>query len=204
MVLGLSRPDLSFQRAFQALSEMSPGASAAPPAILDVVPAPLLLMLAALVVTPLMLGEELGWRGYLQVRLLVHRPLAGAVLTGLIWGLWHAPLYVLGDNPQRPLVGLPVFLVSAVLLSIIFAWLRLSTGSVWSASLAHAATNVLGGTLLGLLFFGGPHWVLVGYTGVLSWIPLGLVCAWIIGTGRLRPAPAPPAPAHPARSGRRP
>ena len=189
IALGISQTDLSFQRAFQAFSASSPGASAAPPALLDYVPAPLLLMLGALAVTPVMLGEEFGWRGYLQLRLLVHRPLAATVVTGLIWGLWHAPLYVLADNPQRPLVGLPVFLVSAVLLSIIFAWLRLSTGSVWSASLSHAATNVLGGTLLGLLFFGGPHWVLVGYTGVLSWLPLGLVCAWIIGTGRLRPTP---------------
>ena len=184
MALGISQPDLSFQRAFAA---MSPGAT--PPALLAFVPAPLLLMLAALVATPVVWGEEFGWRGYLQVRLLSHRPLAGTVLTGLIWGLWHAPLYVLTTNLERPLVGLPVFLVSAVLVSIIFGWLRLRTGSVWPASLAHASTNVLGGTLLGLLFFGGPHWVLVGYTGVLAWLPLGLVCTWIIGTGRLRPAP---------------
>ena len=80
--------------------------------------------------------------------------------------------------------------MSATLLSIVFGWLRLSTGSAWSTSLAHAATNTLGGTLLGLLFYGGPNWVLVNYTGVLSWIPLGLVCTWIIATGRLRAAPA--------------
>ena len=168
LVLNFSQPDLSFQRAFNTPT-LSSGAS--PSALPAAVPWPLLLMIAALLTTPIFWGEEFGWRGYLQVRLLGRQPLAAAVATGLLWGLWHAPLYLLGNSPERPLVGLPIFLVSATLLSIIFGWLRLSTGSVWSTSLAHAATNTLGGTLLGLLFIGGPNWVLVNYTGVLSMDP---------------------------------
>ncbi len=82
--------------------------------------------------------------------------------------------------------------VSTVLLSIIFGWLVLRTGSVWAPSLAHAATNVVGSSLVLLLFFGGPNWLLLSYVGVLAWVPLGWVplgalSLWIVATGRLKP-----------------
>jgi hypothetical protein len=62
----------------------------------------------------------------------------------------------------------------------------LHTGSVWSASLAHASTNSIGGSLTLLLFMGGPNWILVNYLGILGWIPLGALCAWIVFTGQLK------------------
>ena len=55
------------------------------------------------------------------------------------------------------------------------------------ASPAHAATNAIGAGLTILLFMGAQNWVFVGYTGILSWIPLGALCAWIILTGQLTP-----------------
>jgi hypothetical protein len=36
-----------------------------------------------------------------------------------------------------------------------------------------------------LLFFGGPHWILVCYAGILAWVPLSVVCAWLVFTRRL-------------------
>lgn len=47
------------------------------------------MLAAALIYTPIIWGEEFGWRGYLQIRLLAQRPLQAAVVTGLIWGIWH-------------------------------------------------------------------------------------------------------------------
>ena len=84
-------------------------------------------------------------------------------------------------------LGLIVFPISTVLLSIIFGWLRLRTGSVWSASLAHAATNALGGSLTRLLFLGGSNMIFVGYLGLLGWVPLGALSAWIVLAGQLKP-----------------
>jgi len=147
---------------------------------------PFQLMITALIAAPILWGEEFGWRGYLQVRLMGNRPLLSAIVTGLIWGLWHLPINLRGYNfPDQPVLGMLVFTVSTIMLSIIFGWLRTRTGSIWSASLAHSATNAVGGSLTLLLFTGGPNWIFVSYVGVLGWVPLEILCAWIVLTGQL-------------------
>jgi tetratricopeptide (TPR) repeat protein len=116
------------------------------------------------------------------------RPLLRAVVTGVIWAIWHYPLMLRGYNfPDNRLLGLLVFPVSTISLSIIFGWLRLKTGSIWSSSLAHAATNGIGGLTL-LLFGGGASMLFVSYVGIMGWIPLGALSAWIVSTGQLNPA----------------
>jgi membrane protease YdiL (CAAX protease family) len=187
--LGISQPDFGLRRALTLLAPQNPSLpSILPPYLWAVIPVQL--MITALIATPILWGEEFGWRGYLQLRLLSHRPLLAALATGVIWGLWHFPLNVRGYNfPDRPLLGLIVFPISTTLVSIIFGWLRLRTGSIWASSLAHAATNVVGGSLTMLLFLGGPNLIFVSYLGILSWIPLGILCAWIVLTGQLKPEP---------------
>ena len=75
--------------------------------------------------------------------------------------------------------------VFAVLLSIIFAWLRLSTRSVWSSSLAHAGTNMVLATLSASLLVGGAKidWAI---NDLLQSVPVAAICAWIILSGQLR------------------
>ena len=186
VVLGIGSPDFSLQR---AMSVLSPGTSvpAIPSAIWAVIPFSLLI--SALFSTFILWGEEFGWRGYLQVRLLADRPLLAAVVTGAIWGVWHYPLNLRGYNfPDHPVLGLLVFPISTILLSIIFGWLRLKTKSVWAPCLAHAATNSIGASLTILLFTGGPDLLFVSYLGLLGWIPLGALCLWIIFSGQLKTA----------------
>ncbi len=144
-----------------------------------------LLALTAIVSTPVFWGEEFGWRGYLQMRLFVGRPFWAACATGVIWAVWHYPVILRGyDYPGHPLDGAAVFTVGTVLTSIVFGWLRNATGSVWATSLAHAATNAIGAGL-GIALFGRENPVLVGYAGLLGFVPLGLLCIWIVWTGRL-------------------
>jgi hypothetical protein len=45
----------------------------------------------------------------------------------------------------------------------------------------------MGLSLLALLFAGQPHQIMVRYLGVLAWLPLRAVAAWIVLTGRLKP-----------------
>lgn len=185
VALGIDYPDFSLQR---AMAVLSPGTTipALPAFVWGIIPIGLLT--SSLFSTFILWGEEFGWRGYLQIRLFSERPLLAAVTTGVIWGIWHYPINLRGYNfPEHPILGLLVFPVSTVMLSIIFGWLRLRSGSIWTACLAHAATNSIGGSLTVLLFLGGPDLLFTSYLGLLGWIPLGALCLWIILTGRLRP-----------------
>lgn len=138
-------------------------------------------LIGAVILAPITFGEEFGWRGYLQIRWFRKQPLVAAVMTGLVWGVFHYPIILLGfEGYENALLGLIVFPVFTVLLSIIFAWLRERTGSIWSVCLAHGAANATGGSLTALLFYGNGQWLLTSYAGVLAWIPLGAVCAWIV------------------------
>ena len=186
--LGIGRPDFTLEQARM----MVPRASQVPLSSSIYVPILLVeLAIVALVSTPILWGEEFGWRGYLQGRLLSERPLLAAVATGLIWGVWHYPFYFLqafNRASRASALVLSVFPMSTILLSIIFGWLRQRTNSVWAPSLAHAATNSIGSSLLMLWFAGNEHWILWSYMGVLGLVPLGALCGWIILTGRLEPA----------------
>ena len=185
IVLGIGHPDFSLQR---AMGVLAPGTTV--PQMPSFVWAfiPIGLLTTSLFATFILWGEEFGWRGYLQIRLFSERPVLAAVTTGIIWGIWHYPINLRGYNfPEHPILGLLIFPISTVMLSIIFGWLLLRSGSVWPACLAHAATNSIGASLTVLLFLGGPDLLFTSYLGLLGWIPLGALCLWIILTGQMKP-----------------
>lgn len=47
-------------------------------------------------------GEEIGWRGYMLTRLVDSGIKAPILISGLIWGLWHAPLILSGQYASGP------------------------------------------------------------------------------------------------------
>lgn len=182
-VLGITQPDFSLTRAYTALGQPSSGPS--------IWLRTLTYLGMALPLTLILWGEEFGWRGYLQIRLLARRPLAAAIVTGLIWGIWHYPLILMGlEYPDHRLMGLVVFPLTTIFYSIVLGWLKQQSGSIWPPSLFHAAMNTLGGNILLLLFLGGPYYIWVSFEGVLIWIPFAFLSAWIIFTGQLQPAAA--------------
>ncbi len=147
-------------------------------------------LVLALVMTPVLFGEEFGWRSYLQIRLFSNRPLLAALATGTIWGVWHYPM-VLGGylGNQHGLLGFVVFPTYTILFSILLGWFRLRTGSVWAPSLAHAANNMVLEAIAPALFvtLPGNGDLMLDPRGLVVLIPLGLVCAWIILSGQLQP-----------------
>lgn len=158
--------------------------------------APLLILLEAISAFSLALpinmiatfGEEFGWRGFLLVRL---APLGGptaAVLTGILWGLWHAPLILfVGYNyPGHPVLGVLMMVVFTVCLGVFEAWLRFRSGSIWPCVLAHAAINAQAGLVLLALTTGNS--LVQAPLGVLGLIPMALVAVALLWSGRLAAA----------------
>lgn len=104
---------------------------------------PLPLMLGAILVsTWAQAGEEVGWRGYALPRLATNLGLGGAsVVLGVIWALWHLPLFFLqgsGSDGQ----SFPIYLLHVTALSVAMAWLYWRTeGSLLLVMLMHASVN---------------------------------------------------------------
>lgn len=86
--------------------------------------------------------EEFGWRGYALPGLLEKwNPLLASVFLGVIWGVWHLPLFYIADASQS-FMPFGVFVLLAVGFSIVFTWLWIRTNrNLFSALLFHAAIN---------------------------------------------------------------
>ncbi len=99
------------------------------------------------VLWPTFLGEEYGWRVYLQDRLFsLFGGYKGVLALGIIWGLWHAPLIVFGLNyPGQPILGNVLMVLLTIVLAIIFSYAVLKTGSVWVAVLLHLVVDTIEG-----------------------------------------------------------
>jgi len=131
--IGAGSPDTA-----RALALLLPPASHASNSVAAWVAVVSVLLGASVLFTPILWGEEFGWRSYLQLRLFPGRPLLAAVATGLIWGIWHYPLLLAGPElPLHPVLLLILFPLGTVLYSIFFGWLRTQSGSIWAPSVAH-------------------------------------------------------------------
>ncbi len=89
------------------------------------------------------MGEELGWRGFALPRLQARRSaLAASLIVGVVWGIYHLPLFLVG-SPTRPFALFLPFALSCVIMSIFYTWMYNGTaGSLLIAVLLHAATNL--------------------------------------------------------------
>ncbi|WP_235940920.1 CPBP family intramembrane glutamic endopeptidase [Paramicrobacterium fandaimingii] len=131
------------------------------------------------------LGEELGWRGWLLPHLLRFGTVPAIVISGVVWGLWHAPLILLGYNyPTAPgWLGLAMMMGMCTLMGGVLAWLRIRSRSVWPAALAHGALNASVG--LSVVFaqsgesFDTVHATILGWSG---WILPAILVIVLVAT----------------------
>src|SRR5579863_964274 len=89
------------------------------------------------------LGEEIGWRGFLVPELAKRFSFtATAVLSGVIWALWHVPIIVFaGYNVGTGWYGLAIVSANMIALCFVLTWLRLKSGSLWTGVILHASSN---------------------------------------------------------------
>jgi len=130
------------------------------------------------------LGEEVGWRGYLLPKLLSLGRRRALALSGVVWATWHMPLILL--TPILPvgnkLISLPLFYGTFVAASFFFGYLRIYTGSVWPASIGHAVHNAAWGTLGAFTATSYPLIVnkyLVGDYGILILVGAVIGAIWV-------------------------
>jgi membrane protease YdiL (CAAX protease family) len=100
----------------------------------------LTLLFGALIV----MGEEMGWRGYVLPKLQAHHSdLYASLGTGALWGLWHLPA-LWPFQPNREAMDLLFFLADILVISVIYTWLYTnSRGSLLIICLFHSAYDVL-------------------------------------------------------------
>jgi membrane protease YdiL (CAAX protease family) len=88
-------------------------------------------------------GEEIGWRGFALPHLQRGRSaLAASVVLGVVWGVWHLPLFLIGTD-IRPVSLFAPWVLLTVAASVIYTWMYNGTGgSLLIVVLHHAASNL--------------------------------------------------------------
>jgi membrane protease YdiL (CAAX protease family) len=130
----------------------------------------------------LVVGEELGWRGYALPKLLEQcSPLVASLILGVVWWLWHLPTFLIAGTPQfrQPVIA---FLIMTTAYTILMTWVFLPTrGSVLIATLFHGAINLSQGFFLAGTDPASRYWWLALVYGAAA---LGL--ALVLGSGLSR------------------
>lgn len=160
-----------------------------------------LLVLAQLIAVPVAavtvnaiaaFGEEIGWRGFLVPALRRYGTWPALLISGAVWGLWHAPVILLGYNFGRAdITGVLLMTGGCVAWGVLLGWLRLRSGSVWPAVFAHGALNAAAGLPLILSAAGTPPEPALALSiGASGWIVCALVAVALALTGQFRRQPA--------------
>lgn len=183
IALGWVQPDFAMSATAAALPEEVP-------VELYAVSQVFALPVTVVIATASAFGEELGWRGYLTTALSPLGFWRSAVITGLIWGVWHAPIILLGYNFARTDALGVVFMCGFCLFAgVIVQWTRYFTRSVWPAAVAHGALNATFPLALLILDPNGLDPILGTPLGVPGWIVMAIAIAVIALARGFRPAP---------------
>ncbi|WP_426184322.1 CPBP family intramembrane glutamic endopeptidase [Microbacterium sp. TWP3-1-2b2] len=185
--------DLVHFSGFAAQLESSlPAGLPAPPAVIVIVSQLALIPLAAATINAVLaFGEELGWRGFLLPALRQYGTWSALLISGIVWGLWHSPLILLGYNfGITDLTGVLLMTAGCVAWGVLLGWLRLRSASLWPAVFAHGAMNAGGGMIVWVHAAGtNVDLALAGMLGAAGWITCALVAVVLVLTGQFRRQP---------------
>lgn len=128
------------------------------------------------------IGEELGWRGWLATRTASWPFVAAALVSSVVWAVWHLPAVALIAGEGQGEIRAAYLLGIAAWAPFLLA-LRRATGSVWSAVVTHGALNSIRVFVLqSIPATSGVSWS-VEATGWVLW----LLAAWWLAARSGRP-----------------
>jgi len=111
-------------------------------------------------------GEEFGWRGVLLTELAPLGLWKLSLATGLVWGIWHTPLILLGlQFPDEPVLGIVTMTAATVAWSPIYTYLTVRAQSVLAATVFHGSFNLGGFTSV---FLAGGSELMISPFGVVG------------------------------------
>lgn len=123
-------------------------------------------------------GEELGWRGFLLHEFRNMKFLKASLIIGFIWGIWHAPMILMGHNyPQHPEAGILMMTIFCMLLSPLLMYITIKAKSVIAAAIAHGTMNAIAG--ISVMMIKGGNDLNAGITGLAGFIAIIVFVALI-------------------------
>ncbi|MBI9067408.1 MAG: CPBP family intramembrane metalloprotease [Salinivirgaceae bacterium] len=119
-------------------------------------------------------GEEYGWRGFLFYLLKGKSFIKASLIIGFVWGIWHAPLILMGHNyPDHPKWGILMMIAFCILLSPIFNYVRIKTNSVIGVSILHGTLNASAG--IAIIMLNKSHDLISGVTGLSGFLAIIII-----------------------------
>lgn len=88
------------------------------------------------------LGEELGWRGFLQDALKFKNDYLKALMIGVMWEIWHFTNRTANSLPLQAVIRVSIFIVALSVLSFLMIYLTKKTNSILVAVAMHLSFNV--------------------------------------------------------------
>ncbi|MBI5027638.1 MAG: CPBP family intramembrane metalloprotease [Actinobacteria bacterium] len=125
-------------------------------------------------------GEEYGWRGWLADELRPLGPFRANVITGVLWGVWHAPLILMGLNyGGYARLGTAFMVAFCVPMSFLLWRAREVTGSVLAPAVLHGSVNAFAGVFLVVIV--DPIPVIAAPAGLVGALVVAVVAAlfWV-------------------------
>ena len=131
-------------------------------------------------------GEEWGWRGYLMPKL-GHRMriVPALIVSGIIWGLWHAPITALGHNYGVGYLGWPVTGIIAmccfcIVGGIFLSYVTIRTGSCLAATFGHGAINAVAGAATFFAIADVSPFIGPSPTGIIGGVGFIIIAIWML------------------------
>ncbi len=143
-----------------------------------------------------LVGEEIGWRGFMLPRIQqLTSQRRAALVTGFIHGCFHLPLILLAttyDTVGPRWIAAPLAVLTITAAGVFYAWLWDRSGSVWSVTMGHTFANMTFAWGFALIASTTPTSLalVAGETGIATFGVVAVMAAVLLRTAQVWKRPS--------------